>query len=65
VKKLKKEFPVIPVERYDERFTSKMASQAILDAGARKKQRKDKALIDKVSAVLILQSWLMNTSSNY
>ena len=65
VKKLKKEFPVIPLERYDERFTSKMASQAILDAGAKKQQRKDKALVDKVSAVLILQSWLMNRSSNY
>ena len=65
VKKLKKEFPVIPIERYDERFTSKMASQAILDAGAKKQKRKDKALVDKVSAVLILQSWLMNRSSNY
>jgi putative Holliday junction resolvase len=65
VKKLKKEFPAIPVERYDERFTSKMATQAILDAGAKKKQRRDKALVDKVSAVLILQSWLMNTNSNY
>lgn len=63
VKKLKKEFPLIPVERYDERFTSKMASQAILDAGLKKKHRRDKALIDKVSAVIILQSWLMNKSN--
>jgi len=64
VKKLKKEFPVIPVERYDERFTSKMATQAILDAGLKKKKRRDKALVDKISAVLILQSWLLN-KSNY
>ena len=63
VKKLKKEFPLIPVERYDERFTSKMASQAILDAGLKKKKRQDKALVDKVSAVLILQSWLMSKSN--
>ncbi len=64
VKKLKKEIPLIPVERYDERFTSKMASQAIMDAGVKKKKRRDKALVDKVSAVLILQSWLLN-KSNY
>jgi len=64
VKKLKKEIPLIPVERYDERFTSKMATQAIMDAGLKKKKRQDKALVDKVSAVLILQSWLLN-KSNY
>ena len=64
VKKLKKEFPEIPVERYDERFTSKMATQAIMDAGLKKKKRRDKALVDKISAVLILQSWLLN-KSNY
>lgn len=63
VKKLKKTFPLIPVERHDERFTSKMASQAILDAGLKKKKRRDKALVDKVSAVLILQSWLLNETN--
>jgi putative Holliday junction resolvase len=55
---LKKTFPLIPVERVDERFTSKMASQAILFSGAKKKDRMDKSLVDKVSAVLILQSFL-------
>ena len=58
VKKLAKTFPDIPVERMDERFTSKMASQAILQSGLKKKARQNKALIDKVSATLILQSYL-------
>lgn len=58
VKKLKKEFPDIPVERYDERFTSKIAVQTMVSAGLKKKDRQNKALIDKVSAVLILQSYL-------
>jgi putative holliday junction resolvase len=58
VKHLKKIFPNIPVERIDERFTSKMASAAIFESGARKKDRRDKALVDKVSAVIILQSFL-------
>ena len=58
VKKLAKTFPDIPVERMDERFTSKMASQAILHSGLKKKARQNKALIDKVSATLILQSYL-------
>lgn len=58
IKQLKKEFPAIPVERMDERFTSKMASQAILQAGLKKKDRQNKALVDSVSAVIILQSWL-------
>jgi len=58
VKHLQKTFPHIPVERMDERFTSKMAIAAILESGARKKVRQDKALVDKVSAVIILQSYL-------
>lgn len=58
VKKLKKEFPDISVERYDERFTSKIAAQTMVSAGLKKKDRQNKALIDKVSAVLILQSYL-------
>ncbi|MBN2174240.1 MAG: Holliday junction resolvase RuvX [Bacteroidales bacterium] len=58
VKKLRKEFPGIPVERYDERFTSVIAAQTIIQAGIRKKDRRDKSLVDKVSAVLILQSFM-------
>jgi putative Holliday junction resolvase len=56
--RLKKEFPSIPVERIDERFTSVMATQAIRDSGAKKKVRMDKSLVDTVSAVIILQSFL-------
>lgn len=55
---LKKAFPGISIERVDERFTSMMASQAILQAGAKKKDRKNKALVDKVSATIILQTYL-------
>lgn len=58
VKQLRKAFPDIEIARIDERFTSKMASQAILDSGARKKRRQDKGLIDTVSATLILQSYM-------
>ncbi len=58
VKNLQKTFPDIPVERMDERFTSKIATAAILESGARKKDRQNKALVDKVSAVIILQSFM-------
>ncbi|MFZ4550024.1 MAG: Holliday junction resolvase RuvX [Bacteroidales bacterium] len=58
VKHLQKTFPHIPVERMDERFTSKMATAAILESGAKKKDRQNKSLVDKVSAVIILQSFL-------
>lgn len=58
VEKLKKNFPDLPVYRVDERFTSKMASQAILMSGVKKKGRQDKELIDTVSATIILQSFL-------
>ena len=58
VKHLQRTFPHIPVERMDERFTSKMATAAILESGAKKKDRQNKGLVDKVSAVIILQSYL-------
>ena len=58
VRQLQRVFPQIPVERIDERFTSKMASAAILESGVRKKERQNKSLVDKVSAVIILQSYL-------
>ena len=58
VKKFKKKFPNIPVKRIDERFTSKIASQTILMSGLRKKARQNKELVDSVSAILILQSFL-------
>lgn len=58
IKKLKKTFPAITVHAIDERFTSKMASAAILQSGIKKEKRKDKALVDEVSATIILQSYL-------
>jgi putative Holliday junction resolvase len=58
VRLLGKNFPSIPVERYDERFTSKMAQQAILMSGVKKKDRQNKALVDMTSAVIILQSYM-------
>jgi len=56
--KLEKKFPNIPIERVDERFTSKIAFKTMIDSGLNKKQRKNKALIDEISATLILQSYL-------
>nr|WP_297783326.1 Holliday junction resolvase RuvX [uncultured Allomuricauda sp.] len=58
LKKLKAKLPSIPVERQDERFTSKMAVQTMLDSGIKKKKRRDKALVDEISATLILQAYL-------
>ncbi len=58
LQKLTKSIPDIPVERVDERFTSKMAFQTMIDSGLKKKQRQNKALIDEISATLILQSYL-------
>ena len=55
---LRKRYPSVPVERIDERFTSKMAFQAMIDGGLSRKQRQNKALIDTVSAVLILQNFM-------
>jgi len=48
----------IPIKRVDERFTSKMAAQSMLDGGLKKKKRKNKALLDEISATIILQSYL-------
>ena len=58
IKRLGKTFPDIRIERVDERFTSMLATQAILDSGVSKKSRRDKALVDKVSAAIILQTYL-------
>jgi len=58
LKKLKNVFPQIPMERVDERFTSKMAFQSLIDGGSKKKHRQNKELIDEISATLILQSYL-------
>ena len=58
LKKLEVKFPNIPIERVDERFTSKMAFQTMIDSGLNKKQRRNKALVDEISATIILQTYL-------
>ena len=58
LEKLQKSIPLIPVKRVDERFTSKMAFQTMIDSGLNKKQRRNKALVDEISATIILQSYL-------
>ena len=55
---LKKEFPTCEIIQIDERFTSKMASQIISQSGKNKKERQNKSLVDKISATIILQSYL-------
>lgn len=58
VKQLKKTLPDMKVVRFDERFTSKMAFQTMIDSGLKKKQRQNKALVDEISATIILQSYM-------
>ena len=58
IEKVKELFPEVEIHRLDERFTSKMASFFISQSGKNKKQRQEKALIDKVSATIILQNFL-------
>ena len=60
LKKLKNKIPQIQLLRIDERFTSKMAFQTMIDGGLNKKQRRNKALVDEISATIILQSYLYN-----
>jgi len=59
VTKLGQTFPKIPIKRIDERFTSKMAFQSMLDSGLKKKYRQNKSLIDEISATIILQTYLL------
>ncbi|MEN8964869.1 MAG: Holliday junction resolvase RuvX [Polaribacter sp.] len=58
LEKLTQQIPNIPVKRIDERFTSKMAFQTMIDSGMKKKQRRNKAMVDEISATIILQSYL-------
>lgn len=59
--KLSQTFPKIPIKRIDERFTSKIAFQSMIDSGLKKKQRQNKALIDEISATIILQTYLQQS----
>ena len=58
IKSLEKSIPSVPIIRIDERFTSKMAFQTMIDSGLKKKQRRNKGLVDEISATIILQSYL-------
>ena len=58
LRRLRRELPLVPVHEIDERFTSRLAKQAMLAGGLGRKARQDKATVDKVSAALILQSFL-------
>ena len=58
VNEIKKNFPAIPIQKVDERFTSKMASRAMIEMGLKKKKRQDKALVDQIAATIMLQEHL-------
>ena len=58
IKDLQKNFPGIPIQKVDERFSSKMATRAMVEMGLKKKQRRDKALVDEISATILLQEYL-------
>ena len=58
IERLRKLIPHIPIERVDERFTSKIASKSMIESGLKKRKRLDKSLLDEISATLILQNFL-------
>lgn len=58
VNRLRKLLPAIPIELFDERFTSVLAHRAMLDGGLHRKARQNKALVDEISATIILQDWM-------
>jgi putative Holliday junction resolvase len=60
IKKLKKEFPQMPIEKVDERFTSKMAKQAMLEMGLKKKDRRNKRTVDEIAAAIMLQEYMVS-----
>ncbi|NCT94311.1 MAG: Holliday junction resolvase RuvX [Chitinophagaceae bacterium] len=60
IQRLRKEFPLIPVQTVDERYTSKMAVRAMIDMGMKKKDRQNKKLVDEIAATIMLQEYLAN-----
>ena len=61
IKDLQKNFPLIPIKKVDERFTSKMAKDAMLEMGLKKHQRRNKKLVDEIAATIMLQEYLNST----
>lgn len=62
IKDLQKHFPLLPVKKVDERYTSKMAKDAMLEMGLKKMQRRNKALVDEIAATMMLQEYLRSIS---
>lgn len=62
VERLKKEFPAMPIKMVDERYTSKLASQAMIEMGMKKMQRRNKALVDEIAATIMLQEYMRSIS---
>ena len=60
IKKLTKEFPQMPIEKVDERFTSKMAKEAMLEMGLKKKDRRNKRTVDEIPAAIMLQEYMLS-----
>jgi len=58
IERLKKEFPAIPVVTVDERYSSKMAKSAMIEKGMKKIQRRDKSMVDKIAATILLQEYM-------
>lgn len=62
ITKIKKEFPQIPVKTVDERFTSKLAKQAMIEMGMKKKDRRNKRTVDEIAATIMLQEYMLSIS---
>lgn len=62
IKKIKKEFPNMPLKEVDERYTSKMAKDAMIEMGMKKKDRRDKKIVDEIAATIMLQEYLQSIS---
>ena len=60
ITELQKQFPQIPIKTIDERFTSKLAKQAMIDMGMKKKDRRNKRTVDEIAATLMLQEYLQS-----
>ncbi|MCX6316967.1 MAG: Holliday junction resolvase RuvX [Bacteroidetes bacterium] len=62
IQSLQKNFPTLPIKKVDERYTSKMAKDAMLEMGLKKKERRNKALVDEIAATIMLQEYLRSIS---
>ncbi len=65
IKRLKKEFPTMPLTTVDERYTSKLASRAMIEMGMKKMQRRQKGLVDEIAATMMLQEYMKQKSGEY